>query len=84
MDAFECDRTTMAIVAAALADDGEGAAALLEPLETRDVCRVAVRLAAMAAHALVAVAEEGGGGREEALAHWQACIIAHESKHTEE
>nr|WP_053048649.1 hypothetical protein [Streptomyces antioxidans] len=74
----------MAIVAAALADDGEGAAALLEPLDARDVCRVAVRLAAMAAHALVAVAEEGGGGREEALAHWQACIIAHESRQTEE
>lgn len=74
----------MAIVAAALADDGEGAAALLEPLEMRDACRVAVRLAAMAAHALVAVAEEGGGGREEALAHWQECIIAHESRRIEE
>ncbi len=84
MDAFECDRTTMAIVAAALAGDGEGAAALLEPLERRDVSRVAVRLAAMAADALLAVAEESGGGRAEALAHWQACIIAHESRRTDE
>ncbi|MEU1791087.1 hypothetical protein ABZ553_35495 [Streptomyces sparsogenes] len=73
----------MAIVAAALADDGEGAVALLEPLERRDVCRVAVRLAAMAADALLAVAEEGGGGKAEALAHWQACIIAHESRRAE-
>ncbi|MDT3400009.1 hypothetical protein RKE29_25845 [Streptomyces sp. B1866] len=71
----------MAMVAAALADDSEGAVALLEPLTTREVCRVAVRLAAMAADALLAVAEEAGGGREEALAHWQACIIEHEAQY---
>jgi hypothetical protein len=83
MDAFECDRTTMAMVAAALADDGEGAVALLEPLDPRDLCRVAVRLAAMAADALLAVAEEAGGGRAEALAHWQACIMDHEARRSE-
>ncbi|TGB09496.1 hypothetical protein E4099_13680 [Streptomyces palmae] len=69
----------MAVVATALADDGEAAAELLAPLETRDVCRVAVRLAAMAADALLAAAEAEGGGREEALARWQACILAHEA-----
>lgn len=70
----------MAMVAAALADDGEGAAALLEPLDQRDACRVAVRLAAMAADALLAMAEEEGGDRADALARWQACIIDHEAR----
>ncbi|TVL87829.1 hypothetical protein [Streptomyces sp. SAJ15] len=70
----------MAVVATALADDGEAAVTLLAPLEARDVCRVAVRLAAMAADTLLAVAEAEGGGRAEALARWQACILAHEAQ----
>ncbi|MFD7920681.1 hypothetical protein ACFV3R_15830 [Streptomyces sp. NPDC059740] len=78
MSDFEWDRTTMAVVASALAGDSDGAVELLRPLSQRDVCHVAVRLAAMAADALIIAAEETGGDREEALARWQERILQHE------
>ncbi|UNO41450.1 hypothetical protein [Streptomyces sp. MST-110588] len=81
MPEFEWDRTTMAIVACALAGDSDGAVELLRPLPQRDVCHIAVRLAAMAADALIVAAQDTGGDREEALAHWQQCILQHESEH---
>ncbi|MET9297367.1 hypothetical protein [Streptomyces sp. NPDC003077] len=84
MPDYEWDRTTMAIVACALAGDSEGAVELLRPLPQVDVCHIAVRLAAMAADALIVAAEDAGGDREEALAHWQECILQHEAEHTEE
>ncbi|KOG85779.1 hypothetical protein [Streptomyces varsoviensis] len=80
-DSFESDRITMAVIACALADDSDGAVELLKPLDARDVSRIAVRLAAMAADALISAAEEGGGNRDEALAHWQQCILQHEADH---
>ncbi|MBB5938487.1 hypothetical protein [Streptomyces zagrosensis] len=81
MNAYEWDRTTMAVVACALANDSDGAGALLEPLDARDLRHVVVRLAAMAAEALVAEADDAGGDREEVIARWRASILAHESRH---
>lgn len=82
MSEYEWDRSTMAVVACALAGDSDGAVALLQPLPQRDVCRIAVRLAAMAADALISAAEDTGGSRTEALARWQQCILQHEVEHT--
>ncbi|MEV0260752.1 hypothetical protein AB0I49_05330 [Streptomyces sp. NPDC050617] len=80
-DSFESDRTTMAVIACALADDSDGAVELLKPLDARDVSRIAVRLAAMAADALISATQENGGDRAEALARWQQCILQHEMEH---
>ncbi|MGP4003498.1 hypothetical protein [Streptomyces sp. 8N706] len=80
MKAHEWDRMTMAVVACALANDGEGAAALLEPLDARDVSHIAVRLAAMAAEALLLEADAAGVDRAELLGRWQAHILAHEAR----
>ncbi|MEU6115678.1 hypothetical protein ABZ840_14280 [Streptomyces sp. NPDC047117] len=81
MSEYEWDRTTMAVVACALAGDSEGAVELLRPLPQRDTCHIAVRLAAMAADALISAAEDAGGDRAEALARWQQCILQHETEH---
>ncbi|WP_432094001.1 hypothetical protein [Streptomyces sp. bgisy100] len=83
MNAHEWDRLTMAVVACALANDGEGAAALLEPLDARDVSHVTVRLAAMAAEALLQEADAAGVGRAEVLGRWQARILDHEARPAE-
>lgn len=84
MDAYEWDRLTLAIVAAALADDSDGAAALLEPVEAGDLRHVVVRLAAMAAEALLIEADGSGSGRAEVQARWRACILAHETRRAPE
>ncbi|OKI03466.1 hypothetical protein A6A06_39000 [Streptomyces sp. CB02923] len=80
MPEFEWDRTAMAVVACALAGDSDGAVELLRPLSQRDVCQITVRLAAMAADALISAAEDTGGDRAEALAQWQQCILQHEAE----
>ncbi|UTH96495.1 hypothetical protein SRIMHP_20440 [Streptomyces rimosus subsp. rimosus] len=63
-----------------LAGDSDGAVELLRPLSQRDVCQITVRLAAMAADALISAAEDTGGDRAEALAQWQQCILQHEAE----
>ncbi|MER0240908.1 hypothetical protein AAHZ94_02485 [Streptomyces sp. HSW2009] len=80
MNAYEWDRTTMAMIACALANDSDGAGALLEPMDAHDLRHVVVRLAAMAAEALISEAGQAGTGREEVIARWQASILAHESR----
>ncbi|MCZ0974645.1 hypothetical protein O1L55_32025 [Streptomyces albulus] len=43
-----------------------------------------MRLAAMAADALIVAAQDAGGDREEALSQWQQCILQHEAEHSGE
>lgn len=81
MSEYEWDRTTMAVVASALSGDSDGAVELLRPLPQRDLCHIAVRLAAMAADGLISAAEDDGGDRREALARWQRSILRHEAEH---
>lgn len=81
MSEYEWDRTTMAVVASALSGDSDGAVELLRPLPQSDVCHIAVRLAAMAADALIVAAQDSGGDREEALSQWQQCILQHEAEY---
>ncbi|GAA3190740.1 hypothetical protein GCM10017688_54960 [Streptomyces ramulosus] len=81
MSEYEWDRTTMAVVATALSGDSDGAVELLRPLPHRDVCHVAVRLAAMAADALITAAQDAGGDRAQALSQWQQCILQHEAEY---
>ncbi|ARF59536.1 hypothetical protein [Streptomyces gilvosporeus] len=81
MSEYEWDRTTMAVVASALSGDSDGAVELLRPLPQRDVCHIAVRLAAMAADALIVAAQDTGGDRAEALSQWQQCILQHEAEY---
>ncbi|MGK5629059.1 hypothetical protein [Streptomyces sp. URMC 123] len=80
MPEYEWDRTAMAAIAAALADDAEGAAALLEPLDAKDLRHVVIRLAATLADTLLTEARRSGASREEVVANWQACILDHETK----
>lgn len=71
----------MAMIACALADDSDGACALLGPMDAHDLRHVVVRLAAMAAEALAAEADNAGASREEVIARWRASILAHEAQH---
>ncbi|MFG2224110.1 hypothetical protein [Streptomyces sp. NPDC048644] len=81
MSEYEWDRTTRAVVASALAGDSDGAVELLRPLPQRDLCHIAVRLAAMTADALISAARDTGGDRADALSQWQRSILRHEAEH---
>lgn len=73
----------MASVACALAEDSEGLAELLRCSDRDHLPHVVVRLAAMAAQALLADAETDAD-RAEVLARWQACILDHEARRSTE
>jgi hypothetical protein len=79
----EWDRLTMASIACALTDDSEGLAELLRHSDPGHLPYVVVRLAAMAAHALLMDAESDTD-RAEVLARWQACILDHEARRATE
>lgn len=73
----------MALVAAALAGDSDGAATLLLQHEADDLRHIVVRLAGMAADALLSQGELAGASPEEVAEHWRACILDLERQHGE-
>ncbi|AEW99801.1 hypothetical protein [Streptantibioticus cattleyicolor] len=68
-------RIADAAIACAFQDDGEGIAALLEPLTPVEVKKVVGRLAVRTAEAMTEWGEQAGLTREQCCGVWQAALL---------
>jgi hypothetical protein len=74
---FDWDQTAMALIGHALCEDADASAALLGPLEPRDLCEVAERLADILAKTMLDQAADAGVDRDAVVTGWQNCILQH-------